>query len=82
VSHLRPAEMIREIRFPVLWLSRSQQVRVITLRSSLTWRRLAWQVRRHPGLAWKRLGFEFRRNDTFPRFMWSKKEHRASISKP
>jgi hypothetical protein len=50
--------MIRSFNHPVLFSARSLRVVVVTLRSPLVWRRLAWKVRVHPELALRAFGLE------------------------
>jgi len=47
------SEFIRSFDHPVLFDSRTLRVRPITLRAPIGWRKLAWEIRRHPCL-WRR----------------------------
>jgi hypothetical protein len=42
------SEFIRAIRHPVIFDSRTLHVTLVTLRSHIGWRKLAWSIRRHP----------------------------------
>ena len=50
--------MIRSFHHPVIFNSRSLRVYLITLRSPLAFRRLAWQIRKHPELALRAFNLE------------------------
>ncbi len=43
--------MIRSFSHPVLFNSRTLRVVPVTLRAPLVWRRLLWNIRKHPELA-------------------------------